>query len=190
MREQLFAAAEESSEQYFRNELSTYINEQNVSNETPPTPPPADKKDGQHDALINDMIRNYYNKYTRSDDIAQHHTMCEEVNQQLWNGAGDSNSNFSTSASSDCTNSDWLDYPTGFCTQFRVLSQRNFKEARLRMLSKLNWFQTIALGLMTGAIWFNIPRTEDSLHDLQGWMFFSQTYWMLFALFGTLNSCN
>lgn len=193
VRERLFTAAELHYEQYFRNEQCTYINEQNVRNQTPPTPPPpahlvSDKNDAQHDALINDMIRNYYNKCTRNDVLAQH-TICEEVNQQLWNGAGDSNSNFSTSASSDCTNTDWLDYPTGFCTQFRVLSQRNFKEARLRMLSKLNWFQTIALGLMTGAIWFNIPRTEESLHDLQGWMFFSQTYWMLFALFGTLNSC-
>lgn len=43
-------------------------------------------------------------------------------------------------------------------------------EARLRMLSKLNWIQTIGLGLVSGLLWFQIPRKESSIPDIRGWV--------------------
>ena len=63
---------------------------------------------------------------------------------------------------------------------------RNFQEARPRILSRLNLLLTVVLALLAGLVWFQAERTEESVADFQGWIFFSTNYWMLFSLFGAL----
>lgn len=66
-------------------------------------------------------------------------------------------------------------WATSMLTQVVVLTERNFIESKHKMLSKLNWIQTIVLGFISGLIWFQIPRNENTIDDIRGWMFFSKS---------------
>ncbi|KAI8517110.1 hypothetical protein Bbelb_056910 [Branchiostoma belcheri] len=68
-------------------------------------------------------------------------------------------------------------WPTGFLTQYRVLTQRNFLQARPKMLSKWNFIQTFGIGLIIGLMWFQIPHSEERIMDVGGVLFFCVMYW-------------
>lgn len=84
-----------------------------------------------------------------------------------------------------CKGNKW---PSSFLTQLYALTSRNFIDGKARMLSKLNWVQTVGLALIAGAIWFQVKRTEETLTDIKGWMYFSTMYWMMFVLFNAITS--
>nr|BBC77942.1 ABC transporter [Thermobia domestica] len=140
--------------------------------------------------LISDCVSatvNLCDKYIHNFDDRCHTNAKDEDDSGRSSWSDDTQSHASSTVSGTEDDGSWQ-WPTCFWTQFKVLSQRNFQEARPRMLSKLNWVQTVGLGLLAGLLWFQLERKEESLHDIQGWMFFSTTYWMLFALFGALAS--
>lgn len=131
-------------------------------------------------------VQKVYNKIVADDDSGR----------SSWSGTDRCSSAFSSNSyiheicvkftnSSSNENEKW---PTSFWTQVRVLTQRNFYEAKNRMLSKLNWIQTVALAIVAGLIWFQVARKDNTLNDIKGWMYFTSTYWMLFALFSVLIS--
>lgn len=108
-----------------------------------------------------------------------------EENQVRNNGCCqlDGNEDWETSTTSDSSCDEWH---TSFSTQVKVLSSRNILLARPRIFSTINIVQTITLAFMSGFVWFSTPREEPYLTDLEGWMFFSSNYWMLFVLFQAL----
>ncbi|KAF2363214.1 ABC-2 type transporter [Trinorchestia longiramus] len=69
-----------------------------------------------------------------------------------------------------------------------VLTARCFAVYRPIITSKINWVQTLGFALLAGVLWFQAPRTEEGITDLQGWMFFSTSYWMMHSHFQALNT--
>ncbi|KAK2142869.1 hypothetical protein LSH36_903g00013 [Paralvinella palmiformis] len=79
-------------------------------------------------------------------------------------------------------------WQSGFITQYVTLTQRNFFQAKSRILSKLNFIQTVVLSVVSGLLWFQTPRTEESLKDRNGMMFFVISYFGFFTMFDIITS--
>ncbi|CAL1270160.1 unnamed protein product [Larinioides sclopetarius] len=73
-----------------------------------------------------------------------------------------------------------------FWTQMRLLTERNFTEVISRCMTKVNWIHAILLSLVVGGLWCQIPRREENLSSIKGWMFFSSAIWLLTAVFETM----
>ena len=74
-------------------------------------------------------------------------------------------------------------YATHYHTQFRVLLQRAFMNSKAELFTFLNAFQTTALAVACGLAWFQMGRTEKSIADRGGFIFFYMVYWFFNSMF-------
>ena len=63
-------------------------------------------------------------------------------------------------------------WPTGFFTQFRMLTWRNYKQAKGRVLHPYDVMKYIFLAAVVGALFYQIRQNEDSVRDRQGMVTF------------------
>ena len=59
-------------------------------------------------------------------------------------------------------------WPTGFWTQYKNLTLRSFKLSAVRILDKVKLIENILICLIVSAIWFQLPRSEETLRDRMG----------------------
>ena len=67
-------------------------------------------------------------------------------------------------------------WPTGFFTQFRMLTWRNYKQAKGRVLHPFDIMKYIFLAAVIGALFYQIRKNEDSVRDIQGMVTFITFY--------------
>jgi ABC-type multidrug transport system ATPase subunit len=74
-------------------------------------------------------------------------------------------------------------FNTTWGTQFYVLLHRSLKNSRSSILTKINITKSVALGTLTGMLWFQIKNTEATVPDKGSFLFFSMTYWIFDGIF-------
>ena len=74
-------------------------------------------------------------------------------------------------------------FNTSWRTQFGILLHRSLKTSSSAIWTPINFFKSIALAVLTGLLWFQVPHTEGSLSDRHSFIFFSITYWIFDGTF-------
>ena len=59
-------------------------------------------------------------------------------------------------------------WPTGWFTQYIQLTLRTFRQSRTRIMSRLKILESVLLCLLVSLVWFQLPRTEETLRDRMG----------------------
>eukprot|EP00045_Choanoeca_perplexa_P009494 m.91878 g.91878 ORF g.91878 m.91878 type:complete len:599 (-) comp14922_c0_seq3:13-1809(-) len=78
-----------------------------------------------------------------------------------------------------------IQWPCTWQQQVKVLTSRNFKQSRGRMLTIGTLSQTVLMSLVVAVIWFQIPAEEQFVDDWLGYYFFNMVYWCLHMLVPT-----
>lgn len=74
-------------------------------------------------------------------------------------------------------------FNTSWATQFRILLHRSLKNSSASILTPLNLSKSVALGILTGLLWFQVSHEERDLSDRHSFIFFSITYWVFDGTF-------
>ncbi len=74
-------------------------------------------------------------------------------------------------------------FNTSWSTQFYILLHRSLKTSSAAIWTPINFFKSIALAVLTGLLWFQVPHTEAALPDRHSFIFFSITYWIFDGTF-------
>lgn len=80
-------------------------------------------------------------------------------------------------------------WPSGFWTQYSQLTIRTFRQSRRRVLCKGTVLQNFLICLVVCLIFFQLPRTEETLRDRMGAVFFIAAHWGFTPLFDAVTSC-
>lgn len=76
-------------------------------------------------------------------------------------------------------------YNTSWGMQYRVLVHRSLKNSRSAIFTPINLIKSGAIGVVSGALWFQIDYTEATVFDLSSFFFFTMTYWVV-SIFGVV----
>ncbi|XP_055957578.1 uncharacterized protein LOC126824736 isoform X2 [Patella vulgata] len=68
-------------------------------------------------------------------------------------------------------------WQSSFWTQLKMLTWRNFKESRSRILSKYVVGSNIVIAVAMAVLWFQMERSYKTIRDRMGWSFFIIVYW-------------
>ncbi|XP_060070020.1 uncharacterized protein LOC132550041 [Ylistrum balloti] len=79
-------------------------------------------------------------------------------------------------------------FNTSFFTQYKHLTIRTFKQSKPRILDKLKLLENILICAIFSLIWFQLPRTEDTLRDRMGAIFFIAIHWGFMPFFDATSS--
>ncbi|KAK3101924.1 hypothetical protein FSP39_007394 [Pinctada imbricata] len=74
-------------------------------------------------------------------------------------------------------------WPTGFLMQYKHLTIRAFKLSRPQILDVTKLVQNVVICAIFSLIWFQLPRSEDTLRDRMGAIFFIAAHWGFTPLF-------
>ncbi|XP_076106535.1 uncharacterized protein LOC143075118 isoform X2 [Mytilus galloprovincialis] len=77
-------------------------------------------------------------------------------------------------------------WPTSFWMQYRMLTWRQFRQSKGRILHKYEVIQSLLLATLAGILYFQTDYSYRTLRDKMGTIFFSVTYWGFNCIIATV----